>query len=728
MACSNVPSLTSTPEASCGGDPSTAKVDCSEVLVKFAEVETTMTIELGYFAEYLGAKPKLKPRIAQGTTPTHDIQWPDEAYLAGSLFQIHDYFVTPTNKRIIGNPEVTTKKCRINGGAIEDIKFFKKTPWEFFGSTTSQNFYVTDSRFDDLFEGIDDEGFLRKEYVREAGVVIERLKEQEANFKKYLNNRALKSIDYTGTMGMLYALASSGKLGLEQFTHKFKIGNNASNPGTTRKVKVVHNLFFKVLKGELASNGPTTLTELELEGKDFTTAGVGHDKKNCLKCVIVLNKQDGSTNDKGVYFANIAWGKGDGDHTFMKSVEDSDSCVRSATNGGTSGKAGFTTTSDCLALSNRGGPQNPLTKSSSNFVKIYDENNNLLKVITRAQQIRIIRQERDWALAASAAGSTPLAPFTVLYPKIWSNQNDVPAVRLAKPDVKSKGGGGYEVWPGMWLYLTPGPNATMGMIQGSAAQIQFLWPLETLALIGDDNLTLETLPGALWNMFGSGIAVVQVNYVQGAKDVYASVQWYDKMQQAMARMRELKLKVEGLQAQFIGHQQALISAFTKQDLAAYDKALNSMKQLANEFYNLTKVQIDFTSANTGRNNLEAFINAQSKLQIPPGGDMSANWLLPSPPDPTPPERNDPVPETPAPNIIATPEANVTLPEPAKNLVIPGDTVIAVTQLPFNPEALTPSYDLPEVGSGHLLDVVPGSGNFDEVGGTVEVPPSWDGVF
>jgi hypothetical protein len=734
MACdpSTQPDLSSTPTAACGETPKTAGVTCSEVFVKFGEVETTVEIEFGFFSDNIFQKPKLQVR--QVGSPTHNFKFSSAGYMAGALFQVHDYFCEPAD-RIIGLPQIVTRKTRSYGGTIEESKFFKLQPWEYFAANDANDFDATNGRYDDFFQTIDVFHDLRNEYKREAGVVLKRLEEQKSNFKAYFNTKAIKRVDYTATMGMLYALASSGKLGIELFTNKLKIGDNAQNPGTTRKIKMVHNLFFKIVKGELASDDKTSLTDIKLEGVDFTKSGVGHDKKTCLKAVIVLNKQDGSTNNKGVYFSTYAWGKGDGSATFMNQVEESKSACDTGANGGTSGKAGCTIFSDAVPTSNRGGEQNPLTNSSSSIVTIRDEFGFVLKTVTRAEQIRILLTEQGAAKAWAVGAATPGAPVTAtniakIYDRIWSNQNDVKPIKLATPGVQPKGGGGYEITPGLWLFLTPGPNATMGMIQGSAAQIQFLWPLETLALLGSDDLTLETLPGTLWNMFGSGIAVVQVNYVQGVKDIYASVQWYDKMQQAMARMKEMKLKIEGLQAQFIGLQQQLVAAFHKQDLAAYDAALNKMKQLATEFYNLTKHEIKLTEAYTLRNQLEAFINAQGKLQVPPESNLQPAWLQPSPPPLTPPDRNDPVPETPTPNIVAVPPASTLLPPAAQALVVPGDTVISLTPLPTDQEILTTPLDTPTVGSSNLLDVVGSSGTFDNVPGTVNYPSEtfWDGSF
>ena len=729
MACQNV-DLTSSPQASCGETPYKVDVQCSEVFIKFGEIETEIEIELGFFSSNIFKKPKLEPR--QVGSPTHKFKFQAPEYLAGTLFQVHDYFCAAP-ERIIGLPQVATRKARIAGGALEEAKFFKKEPWEYFGESSGKNFDASSSKYDDYFVGdkiLDGDFGLRKGYVKEAGVLIKLLKEQQSNFEKYFNGKAIRRVDYTNALAVLYAMAASGKLALEEYTHKFKIGDNATNPGTTRKVKMVHNLYVKIVAGELCSTNPTSLADIKLDNKKFTTAGVSHTDKSCLKCVIVLNKTDGSTNDKGVYFSTLSWGKGDPSATFMKAIEDSASCVRED---GASGKAGAVIYSDALHTSNRGGPDKPLSQPSSDFVKIYDENETLVKVVTRAQQLRILKMEKEgafvWSLGATSAGAPiTAANIATIYPRIWSNANDVKPVRLAKPGVKSKGSGGFEVSPGVWLFLTPGGNVTSGDIQGSAAQIQFVWPLETLCMLGSDDLTLATLPGTLWNMFGSGIVVIKVDYVQGVKDIIATVGWWDKMQQAQARMREFKTKIELIQAKFMQYQQQLVNAFTKQDLANYDKVLNEMKNLATDFYNLTKVKIDFTTADLTRNALESYLDAKGRIQNPE--PLPETPPTAPPPTVTPPDRNDPVPEPPAPNTIANPPASINLPPPAQSLVIPGDSVVSVTPLPFTPEILAPPLDTPQIGSGHLLDVVPSAGTFDQVPGTVDNPSDsfWDGSF
>ena len=348
MSCPKIPNLNATLETApntneCSPDPGKASVNCPDVMVKFGEVEITQTIELGY--SLLDKQPKHLRAVRKGQA-SYDFKFSEPKYFAGSLVQIHDFFAdTP----IISEPETVTRKVLTAPKKYVDLKLFKQAPWEHFGCTSNnvlksgwdfgnndynQNIDWLGAPISDFaYNPADLEGIgstsqsLRQNYLREANVLLGKkgvliTQEQKDKFKNYFNSKALEAVDYTNEMRILYALAATGQLPYDVYTRKYRIGNSKTNPGYERTVKIVLNLYVRILRAEMASNAGSVLKEVTLDGAKYREAAVNHKKKSCLKVIVALNGEDTGDTKSGTYYFGTVWGKADASRTFSGLLED----------------------------------------------------------------------------------------------------------------------------------------------------------------------------------------------------------------------------------------------------------------------------------------------------------------------------------------------------------------------------------------------------------------------
>ena len=734
VACGIPPNLTLELRNSCPEDltPKSAKPpECPPLLVKFGEVQVEMEVELGMDQlTWMGQKPHLKAKKIGAAS--YKFIYDEPGHHAVSLLMVHDYF---SDAPIKSKPEVKKAKWRSFGNSVEEIEIFKKTPWEFVGYTSSNYQGGMDIRTEvnlrnDFTKDTvkDYTGELRAAYFREAEELVDerkgKLRKQEKAFQSYIDGKLIEYVSYTNTMMVLWSMAACGNLSFDAYTRKFRIGDDAKNPGTSRKVKMVFNLYYKIVKGEFASNKDTIFTPIKLDNKAFEESGVGHEKRTCLKCVVVLNDKDGSDNTKGVFFFGLSWGRGNPDATFMQNIANREPVYNSLTGKG-SGKGGFSGNYNNIDPTFEG-KRNGVglkTEKQDEWISIRENGEGpATTAMSRADQIKIIREEHDYAFGL--AGMSESSPgFRVALLRQWSTPKDVKPIRLVKMDVQKKAGNqGIEITPGLNLFLTAGQNVTSGDIQGAAAQIQILLPLEAFAVLGSEDLTFETLPGTMFNIFASATAVIKIDIKPLVSGTYQIVNMYLKAEALKKQMEEMKKYCESVKARMQGLAQDLTNAFNNKDLAAYNAALAKMQKLADEFAQRSGTAIDLKLFYEGGSNLKLFIDASNAAQnlpvVPPNTSGGTS---------TPPALSEPIAELPGNNFNAEPPS-VSPGSPESKLVLPGIEVSnpqplgdATTSLPVDPVILTPSALPPTESSGEALGFTGSANNFDNLDGYNNLP-------
>lgn len=777
MSCPIPPNLSVTlrpdeDSSGCEGQPKKTAISCSDVMVKFGEVEITQTIELGYNQM---AKTLKRLRAKRIGAAKYKYKFSKPNYLAGALVQVHDFHAGSADK-IVNVPRPETKTIKVvkdKEGNTVDLKLFKKTPWEYFGCTsasalkrgwdfgdeptnanmTPDNWSDKDGRIKDLsydkkdLPGDGKKG-LRQAYLREAyvlvgnggdssnGLLTDRSRQVE--FENYFNSKALQYIDYTNELRILYSLAATGQLPYDVITRKYRIGNNAANPGYTREVKIVLNLYFKVVRAEMASTAGSVFSDVTLNGIEFAQSGASHPTKSCLKVVTVLNNQDSGSVKKGVYFFGVVWGKADPHQTFSKLLEDQP--LEPAHGIGTKKSPGKTTATpfnDAYNIKRSYLQDGDAIKMPDNYVRFKDNLNPWGQyIVHRIELLRFFNIERAgaacWELREKAGATNGINQYRTLDKDFWGSPSSAGQsfpVRIARVQAK-KAGDHIEIVPGLVLFCNSGANVHSGTIAGSAFQMHMIFPLEVFAVLTDEaqfgKTTLESLPGKFMNMTSQGVLVAHWNIVQTVNDGARIVNAYIKMEKMKEAARKMKEYVEGMRRKFQEHVDALTKAFEARDLAKYTEILNSLKILAADFAQRTGHAVNLQGFVDGQTNLQTFINAQNALinAMPPPPQNPA----PTPPNPS---ATDPQPE--GPNIVdvgteAGGAGGGTTPE--STLVIPViDDPIGVnplgptTELPIMPEVLVPSIDTPQLGSTH---------NLGNIGNSTQSGPGFDeianGVF
>lgn len=767
MACPKIPNLDVKLEAApdtneCTPDPEKAVVNCPEVMVKFGEVEITQTIELGY--SLLEKQPTHLRAVRKGQA-SYDFKFSKPKYFAGSLVQIHDFFAaTP----IISAPETVTRKILTAPKTYVDLKLFKQPPWEHFGCTTNNilksgwDFGDNDYNknvdwlgapiYDFSYNPADLEGIgstsqsLRQNYLREANVLLGEkgvliTQEQKDKFKNYFNSKALAAVDYTNEMRILYALAATGQLPYDVYTRKYRIGNSKTNPGYDRTVKIVLNLYVKILRAEMASNAGSVLKEVKLDGVKYREAGVNHKKKSCLKVIVALNGEDTGDTKNGTYYFGTVWGKADASQTFSGLLADLPD--KPAHGDGTAKSPGKTT---AMAYKDGYKVQSDLTgeqlkKAKPNFVVFKDDLNPWkTRIVNRLNVINFWREERliagaklyEWELREKIGAGQ----YNTIHRNLWAGTNGYAepnrskAIRIESPKVKTLADG-IEVTPGLVLYANSGANVHMGTIAGSSFQTHMIFPLEAFSVFIDEGqygrTTLETLPGKFMNFFSMPVLVMHWNVVQTVNDGATLYNNYIKAERLKEAAEKMKKYAEEVRAQMHKYVDALSQAFKDRDLAKYNQILGSMKALAADFAKKTGFTIPLDKAIQGGKDLKTFIDASNLLLNPP--------TPPPTPDPEPlptptPDKDDPTPEGPETTDLTPPAGG-----PSSVLVTDG-LIVAInpegggtTSLPIDPVVFTPAIDTPQLGStimlgniGHSEQTGPG---FDQVGDVFKNVPGFD---
>jgi hypothetical protein len=731
----SVSSIASADNQNCEGGNLKEDVSCSEVLIKFGEVEVTQKIEMK--VQYFSSMGPPKLGTSASGSPSYKFKFDDPKYLAGTLVQLHDYFAS---NKIVGDPEITTVNASYKrDGTQGKTKLFKKTPWEYFGSTAnaarSENWDFGNTDYNriagpkweeepinDFFYNPNDLVFesdgLRQAYLYEASELVKKLKKKEQSFKDYFNSQAIKFVDYTNEMRLLWALAALGQLPFDSISKKFRIGNS-TNPGYTRDIKIVFNLYVKAMRAEMSSVCGTTLTEVKLNGVEASKS-LKRPKKTCLKCLIVLNNQDTEINRDGVYFFGVAWNKGNPKQTFLERVREAEPAHGIGSKKADS-KNIATFYSDAYVLGNRFGPSEfqpgDKLKQKSLYpdIIVFEDDLNPWgrHAVTRVELLKFLAHERQgaytWELAeGSGANPNHWAP---LDKKFWTQNNQSRPIMIARPHVKQRGDGGTEIIPGLKLYFTAGQNITSGDIQGSSVQMQVVFPLEAFAVLGEGPLTLESLPGKFMNFFSAAIFVVKIDVVQGVKDTYAIVNWWEKMEAAKEALRKMKEYVESLKAKVQAHTDELTKAFEARDLNKYNEVLNSLRALAADFQQKTGHSIDLTVAIQGGKNLQMFIDAQNQLQNEINSQLPDSSRVPEAPNPPQDEAQPENPPVVSPEQVldSSSTGNATdalvIPIPLSDPIGTNPPAAPSTPQPIDPIVFFQPIDTPSLGSTHNLGVI-----------------------